>query len=114
MATAQKPVTHAVAANGTKADAADVRADLDTLKQDFSKLSADIAALTRSGLREGRVKASELTTEARERAGEAGEQIKDQAIRRRDELNDQIRAHPLAAIGIAAGAGFVLSRLMKR
>jgi ElaB/YqjD/DUF883 family membrane-anchored ribosome-binding protein len=44
----------------------------------------------------------------------AGERFGDGAKRLGTVASEQIRAHPLAAVGIAVAAGFVVSRLMRR
>lgn len=45
-------------------------------------------------------------------------EVKDQALRRSsvaiDRMTETIKAHPLAAVGIAFGAGYVLMRLVRR
>lgn len=48
------------------------------------------------------------------KAGEALEQAQHQAKEQLDQLQGAIRRNPLAAIGVAAGVGFVLALIARR
>jgi ElaB/YqjD/DUF883 family membrane-anchored ribosome-binding protein len=81
----------------TIADAA--RESAGTARAEFGKLGAKLRA---NGAR-----LEEELQDARERLSEGARQFGDAAA-------EQIRAHPLAAFGIAFAAGVVLTRLLRR
>ena len=74
-----------------------------------------------NGIDEVARKASRFTERLRENGSAlndelsaAGERFGDGAKRFGSVASEQIRAHPLAAIGIAVAAGVIVSRLMRR
>lgn len=74
------------------------RESVESAKDEFGKLGAKLRA---NGAR-----LEEELEDARERIGEGARQFGDAAA-------EQIRAHPLAAFGIAFAAGVLLSRLTR-
>ena len=103
-ATAPDTVAHDInTAPGSSADTSihdALRQDVQSLQADVSALLKTVAAFTEGaaekGLREGR--------NAAEKASWKAEEAKNQ-------LETQIRARPMAAIGIAAAAGFLIAAL---
>ncbi len=57
-------------------------------------------------------KIASAASQAVEVLGEKGEQIKNVEERWMDNCQDYVRSNPIASIGIAVAAGFVLSRMM--
>lgn len=57
-------------------------------------------------------KIANAASHAAEALGEKGEQLKKAEHRMMDNCHGYVRANPIASIGIAVAAGFVLSRLL--
>lgn len=70
------------------------------------KLMEDLRAVVRD--------AEALLAQAGERAGERAEGAAESALDAAHEIDAQVRRNPWAAVGIAAGAGFVLGLLLGR
>ena len=83
--------------------------DVDTLKDDIAALRADLRQVVTdvSGL--ASLKAQAGVERGAELASKAGEQIGDA----KTAVEGRIRENPLAAIGIAFGAGLVLAMLRR-
>ncbi|MDP3740536.1 MAG: DUF883 C-terminal domain-containing protein [Hyphomonadaceae bacterium] len=92
--------------NGAPASAA-MKTDFEALKNDMKALRADLAAL----LKDTGAIASEEAKRAAARAGKVADSARDQATEYKDVLEDKVREHPFAAVGIALAAGFVLAAL---
>ena len=73
-------------------------------------LRADLAALVEDT---GKVAQQEARRQMK-RAEEAVEHAGERAGEYRDLLEDKVRDHPFAAVGIAVAAGFVLAALTRR
>ncbi|MGD9867648.1 MAG: YqjD family protein [Hyphomicrobiales bacterium] len=87
------------AANG----ADDLAAQIDTLRDDLSRLTDTVSRLTRSGIAD----AQDL---ARQKAGEA----RDMATQQIGEVEDMVRRNPLQAALIAVGLGFLIGAMSRR
>jgi ElaB/YqjD/DUF883 family membrane-anchored ribosome-binding protein len=92
--------------NGAPAAAA-MKTDFEALKNDMKALRADLAALVKDT---GAI-ASEEARKAGQRASKMAEGAGKQALEYRDAVEDKVREHPFAAIGIALAAGFVIAAL---
>lgn len=57
-------------------------------------------------------KIATAASQAVDALGEKGEQLKDAEHRLMDNCNGYVRANPIASVGIAVAAGFILSRLL--
>ncbi len=95
--------------NGTPGAAA-MKTDFEALKNDMKALRADLAAL----LKDTGVVAGEEAKRAAVRANKLAEGARDHASEYKDALEDKVREHPFAAVGIALAAGFVLAALTSR
>jgi ElaB/YqjD/DUF883 family membrane-anchored ribosome-binding protein len=80
-----------------------LRADFATLKDDARRLWDDVRDVAREQSTRGVGQGQTIAGQARE-----------QAIDARRDIEDRIRRHPLAAVGIALGAGLLLSSLGRR
>jgi ElaB/YqjD/DUF883 family membrane-anchored ribosome-binding protein len=87
-----------------------MKTDFEALKNDMKALRADLAAL----LKDTGVVASEEAKRAAARAGKLAEGARDQASEYKDVLEDKVREHPFAAVGIALAAGFILAAITSR
>lgn len=90
---------------------------LDSLKSDVRSLGHEAADLARDRLVRP---AQDIAQQARERFREAGRgfsettaQTEEVLLAQRDRATTWVSAHPLAAIGLAVGAGVLLSTLMR-
>ena len=90
--------------------AAVMKTDFEALKNDMKALRADLAAL----LKDTGVVAGEEAKRAAARAGKLAEGARDQASEYKDALEDKVREHPFAAVGIALAAGFILAAITSR
>lgn len=95
-------------------DAADLRTQIDTLRDDFKGMANTIEEF-------GRDKLDDATFAARVRVAMAKDTVIDQAetaqlhaMEAQDQLNSFVRAQPVAAIGVAAGIGFLIGALGAR
>lgn len=80
--------------NGASTD--DLREQIATLRADFARLSGGAVEEVRDGI------------------GAAGRQVARSGREARDSVVDAVTTHPLAAIGIAAGVGYLLGVLTRR
>lgn len=95
---------------GNGAPASAMKTDFEALKNDMKALRADLAAL----LKDTGAIASEEAKRQAARAGKLAEGARDQASEYKDVLEDKVREHPFAAVGIALAAGFVIAALTSR
>jgi ElaB/YqjD/DUF883 family membrane-anchored ribosome-binding protein len=86
------------------------KTDLETLKNDMKALRADLAALLRDTGSLAQEQAKTAAAKGRALAEDAGEK----AVEYKEAVADKVREHPLAAVGIALAAGFVLASLSSR
>jgi ElaB/YqjD/DUF883 family membrane-anchored ribosome-binding protein len=84
-----------------------MKTDFDALKNDMKALREDLAAL----LRDTGAVAQEEAKRAAERAKGLADQGVRQAEEYKDVIEDKVREHPFAAVGIALAAGFILAAL---
>ncbi len=121
MATAQMTKS-----NGkTPVEISDIEAQLTKLTEDLSGLSKTIAGLgsqkaSDAGARAVAMK-DEIATQVAalkntvaERSVATAGVAKDRFMTAEGEVEDRIRAHPLAAVGIAAGVGFLMALMAKK
>lgn len=83
-------------------DIGNIKQDLSNLKQDFTNLFESIGKAAKAKTNEGTSKGSELADQFGANAKET------QAY-----VEDQIKARPLAAVGLALGAGFLFAKMRK-
>lgn len=86
------------------------KADLDTLKSDMKALREDLATLLKDTGSIASQQAKAAAARAQKLAGDAG----DKAVEFRDAVGDKVREHPLAAVGIALAAGYIIASLSRR
>ena len=96
------PVLNGSVPNEIESDLGNIKQDLNALKEDFSKLFESIGKAAKSKSNEGVEKGSELADQLGSNAKET------QAY-----VENQIKARPLAAVGLALGAGFLFAKMRK-
>jgi ElaB/YqjD/DUF883 family membrane-anchored ribosome-binding protein len=87
-----------------------VKSDYEALKNDIKTLRADLSALVSDT---GKVASEEAKRQAA-KASRAAEGAGKQMAEYRDIVEDKVRDHPFAAIGIALAAGFIVASLGRR
>lgn len=83
----------------------DLNNQISVLRRDMSSLTSTIADLSKS-------KAADLSSIAREKAAETADQIAARARAVQAQANDFVAAQPGTALGIAAGAGFLVGMML--
>lgn len=86
------------------------KTDFDTLKNDVKALREDLSALLRDTGSIAQDQAKAYAAKGRALADDAG----DKAAEYKEAVADKVREHPLAAVGIALAAGFVLASLSRK
>jgi ElaB/YqjD/DUF883 family membrane-anchored ribosome-binding protein len=86
------------------------KTDFDTLKSDMKALREDLATLLKDTGAFAAAQAKAAGEKGRALASDAGEK----AVEYREAVVDKVREHPLAAIGIALAAGYVIASLSRR
>lgn len=81
----------------------DIKADIEALRGDFSKLVEDTGALAKT-------KSQEAVDRGRDTLSDAGDQLKTQ----KNKVEDRVRENPLPAVGIAFGVGVLFAALSRR
>lgn len=89
---------------------ASAKADYDALKADLKALRADLAALVNDTGKIATEEAKRQSAKAQKLADDAGKK----AGEYRDIIEDKVRDHPFAAIGIALAAGFIVASMARR
>lgn len=85
-------------------------ADIDTLKSDMATLREDVSKLIDNMGSIARRESGRGLEKGRQAADQAAEKLSDA----RSSLEERVRENPLAAIGLAVGAGVLLSTIMRR
>ena len=92
----------------------DVQAELENLRRDIAALTQALTALGNDKLQEAGSRASKLGADVAEASTQAFRSARSSAVSAEHDLEAQIRSHPLQAIGIAAGIGFLAALLTRR
>lgn len=84
--------------------------DVDAIKEDITALRSDLRALITDAGAVAKLKSQRGIDQGVEMA----EDVKTKATEVKSSLEDRVREKPFAAVGIALGAGFLLSSLTRR
>lgn len=99
----RSPTAVAPAKADTKSDVDSLKSDIDELRKDMRKLMDDAGGIARK---------------QSERGLERGRELADQAVHHvsdaKSSLEERVRENPLAAIGLALGAGVLLAAISRR
>ena len=87
---------------------------VDDLSKQISTLRKDMLALTSSVADYGRAKKDELTTGAMVKGSEAIDEVTARAREAQAQANQFVTTQPGLALGLAAGAGFLVGLLTSR
>ena len=89
-------------------DASDLAEQVETLRNDLSALTQTIADLGKQKGEHTIDAAKEKAADVRDRAVDQAEAARCQAMELQGQANDFVRNQPAAALGIAAGIGFLV------
>jgi ElaB/YqjD/DUF883 family membrane-anchored ribosome-binding protein len=92
----------------------EVKQQLEDAGEDVVKAAGESVEATRSELNRLRAKLRANGAHLEEELREAGERFAEGAKTFGSAAAEQVRAHPMAAFGIAFAAGFVISRVLRR
>jgi ElaB/YqjD/DUF883 family membrane-anchored ribosome-binding protein len=91
------------------AGGSDIDSNLNEIKEDLARLKGDFSSLFDSVGKAAKLKTEEGTA----KGGDLAEQVGNNAKETQAYVEDQIKARPLAAVGLALGAGFLFAKLRK-
>ena len=92
----------------------EVKQQLDDAGEAVADAASESVDATRGELRRLREKLRENGAHLEEELREAGERFAEGAKTFGAAATEQVRAHPMAAFGVAFAAGFILSRALRR
>jgi ElaB/YqjD/DUF883 family membrane-anchored ribosome-binding protein len=96
------------------ADAEALQAQIEALKGDISAISATLADLVKSGIREGRTKAEKTAERYKQQGMEQADAAIEGARAYGEALEGQIERNPFSAVLVALGLGFLLGLMSRR
>ncbi|PTW62939.1 ElaB/YqjD/DUF883 family membrane-anchored ribosome-binding protein [Breoghania corrubedonensis] len=111
MATAAKSTATADTAG---ANAQDIEAELARVREDIAALARSIQSYGTAKTDEVKSRASKAGNDIAAASQDALEQVRREFEGLESQLQGQVRRHPLQALGIAAGIGFLAAFLMRR
>jgi ElaB/YqjD/DUF883 family membrane-anchored ribosome-binding protein len=114
MATSPRSAASSSTGNGPKDSAQDIAADLAQLREDISRLAAEIKALGEKSARTARRAAADKVDELRAQGEAAVNSLRGNAEDLEDELVARVREKPIASLAMAFGAGYLLAMIMRR
>ncbi|GAB3678804.1 DUF883 family protein [Salinisphaera aquimarina] len=85
-------------------------AETEALKQDIERLKNDLSELAKSYKAEGEKRAQAGVDSARDKYGE----LREEALRRKQDLGSEIEARPFVSVVAAFGVGLLLGKLFGR
>ncbi len=97
-----------------KASSADLSAQVETLRKDLADLTNIIADLGKAKGEDAISAAKSSANAARDKVVDHAETARLQAMELQDQANSFVKNQPAAALGIAAGIGFLIGMLGSR
>lgn len=94
-----------------KDSAQDLEAEIAALREDIASITATLGDMVKQGANEAKTEARKLGRKAQQQGEEALEHVQDSFESAETELKDMIRQKPIASVLIAAGIGYVLSKI---
>lgn len=92
----------------------EMRQRIDDLKQEIASLSRTLSALGGQKVDDYRETVERLASDAVSASLKAFDTARSEAMSMEESFERQVREHPLRAVGIAAGVGFLLALLTRR
>ncbi len=104
-----------MATNGRhRAHEVDLQADVDALREDFATLRGDLATLVSDAMAQGKGSAEAARQRLEAMAAEGVEHARDKAAAATRQVDECVRTHPMAALGVALGAGLLLGAYLRK
>lgn len=113
MTTATATKSMNTAKNGSPAED-DLAREVEGLRKDLASLTERFSSLTDAGIRTANDFTHKKSAEARERGEAIYSELSDRAGEIEQQAMASVRRHPLQALGIAAGVGFLAAMLTRR
>ena len=96
------------------ADAEALQSQIEALKGDIAGISATLADLVKSGIREGRAKAEKTAKHYKKQGMEQADAAIEGARAYGEALEGQIERNPFSAVLVALGLGFLIGLMSRR
>jgi ElaB/YqjD/DUF883 family membrane-anchored ribosome-binding protein len=113
MATATS-TTPTTGRNGMDSDVKDLEAQIQKLKADVNELTTTLKDVGNSAASEYKGRAKKTAKKARAKGEKAAREAQDSAVAYYRTAEGQVRENPAAAVGIAAGIGFIVGLVLSR
>lgn len=97
-----------------KAEIDQLKSDLRTLREDFSKLGKDVLSATRHGAESASEAARAEARKRLEQLGDAWDTTRLHGAAAKHDVERRIEEHPFASVMIALGVGVVIGKLLDR
>jgi ElaB/YqjD/DUF883 family membrane-anchored ribosome-binding protein len=97
-----------------RAEIDQLKSDLKTLREDFTKLGKDAVSATRHTAGSASEAAKAEARKRLDQLGDAWDSTKEQGAAAKHDVERRIEEHPLASVMIALGVGFVIGKLIDR
>lgn len=98
-----------------------LKSEFSDIEAQIATLSAELAELTRAESDIGQSKMAQMTEEAKAmgealaaQAANASGEVRTRLVQAEDAVEERVRANPMAALGVAAGVGFLAALMLKR
>jgi ElaB/YqjD/DUF883 family membrane-anchored ribosome-binding protein len=114
MATPTKILQDAIKSNGTRTTSEDVEERIEELRNEIAALTKTLASFGATKVDDYKAGLDRLAADAIATSARAFEAARSEAVSLEGELENQIRARPLQAVGIAVGIGFLAALLTRR
>ena len=102
------------AQSDTARNSEELQAQIETVKEDLAAISATLADLVRSGVREGRERMERTARQYRQQGAEQADAALEEARAYGEALEGRIVQNPFAAVLVALGLGFLIGLLSRR
>jgi ElaB/YqjD/DUF883 family membrane-anchored ribosome-binding protein len=98
----------------TARNAAELQAEIETLKEDLAALTTTLSNLMRSGVREGRGRFERKAEEYKKQGLEQADAAFQEARAYGDALEERIVQNPFSAVLVALGLGFLVGLMSRK
>jgi len=97
-----------------RAEIDQLKSDLRSLREDFSKLGKDVMNATKHGAGHASEVARAEARKRLEQLGDAVDTARERGMSAKHDVERRIEEHPLAAVMVALGVGVVIGKLLDR
>lgn len=104
--------TTSAAKNGNNDPAKELDAEIAALRQDVASITATLGDIVKNRANEAKTEARKIKQRVEQQGEEAVETVQDTFEAAESELKSMIREKPISSVLIAAGIGYVLSKIL--